>query len=140
MNLTAKVVLEIRDHLANGCDLETACAAVGATAVEATGWIHDGHVARESSGKVTKYEERCVQIVEAHLAARARVEVDALAAIHRAARDGSWQAAAWWLERANPDRYGKPKAGDGSHGGARPGSGRPTGASSAPDRVMRAEG
>ncbi len=39
--------------------------------------------------------------------ARASSESDALAVIRQAARDGTWQAAAWYLERSNPRRWGK---------------------------------
>lgn len=31
----------------------------------------------------------------------------ALASIERAAKEGTWQAAAWWLERTYPDEYGR---------------------------------
>jgi len=31
----------------------------------------------------------------------------ALASIEKAAKEGTWQAAAWWLERMFPDEYGR---------------------------------
>lgn len=31
----------------------------------------------------------------------------ALASIEKAAKEGTWQAAAWWLERMYPDEYGR---------------------------------
>ena len=39
--------------------------------------------------------------------ARAEAEAQKLKAIHIAATDGTWQAAAWWLERSFPDRWGR---------------------------------
>lgn len=39
--------------------------------------------------------------------ARADAEVAALAKIQKAASDGAWPAAAWYLERSWPDRWGK---------------------------------
>lgn len=39
--------------------------------------------------------------------AKAAAEVDAVLVINRAALDGAWQAAAWWLERTRPKKYGR---------------------------------
>ena len=39
--------------------------------------------------------------------ARAGAEVRAIALINRAAQDGTWQAAAWYLERSHPHRWGR---------------------------------
>jgi transposase len=39
--------------------------------------------------------------------AEGEAESTALSQIAKAARDGSWQAAAWTLERKNPDRWGR---------------------------------
>jgi hypothetical protein len=40
--------------------------------------------------------------------ARAEAEVDLVVAMRRAARRGSWKAAAWLLEREYPQRWGPP--------------------------------
>lgn len=45
--------------------------------------------------------------------AEAEAEMIMVGAIRKAALSGSWQAAAWWLERRRPERYGlrrEPKA------------------------------
>lgn len=39
--------------------------------------------------------------------ARGEAEIRALTLIQRAANEGSWQAAAWYLERSHPDKWGK---------------------------------
>src|SRR5690606_32113656 len=39
--------------------------------------------------------------------ARAAAEVSALMRIQKAASDGAWQAAAWYLERSWPERWGR---------------------------------
>ena len=41
----------------------------------------------------------------------AEAEPDLIEAIDRAAQRGSWQAAAWYLERAFPDRWARREAG-----------------------------
>lgn len=39
--------------------------------------------------------------------AKASAEVRAVVIINRAASEGTWQAAAWWLERTRPKMYGR---------------------------------
>jgi len=39
--------------------------------------------------------------------AEAQAEIDHLSVITRAAESGTWQAAAWWLERRAPERWGR---------------------------------
>jgi hypothetical protein len=38
---------------------------------------------------------------------RAQAEVRAVALIRKAAMDGTWQAAAWFLERSHPGKWGR---------------------------------
>lgn len=39
--------------------------------------------------------------------AKAKAEVNAVTVITSAASEGSWQAAAWWLERTRPKKFGR---------------------------------
>ena len=39
--------------------------------------------------------------------ARAEAETRNVFLIQKAAKDGTWQAAAWWLERTSPKRWGR---------------------------------
>lgn len=50
-------------------------------------------------------DERFVPFLDAVELARAKAEDDALSTIKVAAREGTWQAEAWWLERTRPKRY-----------------------------------
>lgn len=52
-------------------------------------------------------EQPFVQFFEATKKAEARAAIGWLAKIEKAANDGSWQAAAWKLERRYPERYGR---------------------------------
>ena len=137
MKLTAEVVGEVAQRLASGCDLATAGRACGVSATDMSGWIHDAHVVEEKPPrKLSAHQTRCVELLEASRTARAEVEVKSLAIIQRDAMAGQWQAAAWLLERLEPDKYLKQKAE--GHGGVRPGAGHPKGKPQAPDRVLRA--
>ena len=82
--------------------------------------------------KLTVAEQQYLQLAEAESQARGRAELGALAAIRQAAAQGSWQAAAWYLERVHG--YVSPKAGGPSEPGRMGVGGRPAGAESAPDR------
>lgn len=69
-----------------------------------TGHFHAGRVHRP-----TKLEDEAiyVQFAEEVERARAGAQVRNLGLIQRAAMDGSWQAAAWFLERSNPQKWGR---------------------------------
>ena len=136
MRLTDDIVEEIASRLATGCSLETAARSSGVPASVSAGWVMDAHVAEEKGGKPSAHQARCIRLIEAGRTARAEVEVRALSLIQKNAMGGQWQAAAWLLERLEPDKYSKQKAE--GHGGARPGAGHPKGKAQAPDRVLRA--
>jgi hypothetical protein len=54
-----------------------------------------------------KGEEPYAQFQQAVESAKAVAEVRSVALIQKAAQDGSWQAAAWYLERTNAGRWGR---------------------------------
>lgn len=51
------------------------------------------------------------QVWQAIQSARASAEVEAVSLIRKAARDGTWQAAAWFLERSAPGKWGRRERG-----------------------------
>lgn len=55
----------------------------------------------------TDTDRRYVEFVEAVESARAVAQVQMLAVVRRAAAEGAWQAAAWFLERSNPQQWGR---------------------------------
>ena len=57
----------------------------------------------EANPEETPYREFC----EAIKKAKASSEVQAVGLIRKAAIDGTWQAAAWYLERSQPKRWAK---------------------------------
>ena len=78
--------------------------------------------------KLNARERAYLELREAATEARARAQVRALATIQKAALDGSWQAAAWFLERVFPEEYSARRPREKGVGG------RPVGSPSAPDR------
>lgn len=48
-----------------------------------------------------------VELRERVESAKAMAEARHVASIAKAAREGNWQASAWWLERMYPDRWGR---------------------------------
>ena len=63
-------------------------------------------------GKSTFYEwlDRYLEFADAVKEARAAAELRYLAIVERASAE-TWQAAAWWLERSFPERWGASAAG-----------------------------
>ena len=139
MPARSKLTDEVRDEiarvLASGCTLEVAAEAAGVTRRSVQSWLATGREAEAldlEGGRLTVMQRSCLELLDAERRARAEVRVTSLAAVQRAALSGTWQAAAWLLERLFPEEYAaRPGRRE------RPGTGRPVGASSAPDRVAR---
>ena len=96
--LTPEVQERIVQALRAGNYQETAAAYAGIGESTFYEWMERG---RDEPGSV--YSE----FVEAVTKAKADAEVRDVALIDKAATDGSWQAAAWKLERKFPHRWGR---------------------------------
>jgi hypothetical protein len=117
--------------LRTGCTIETAAEHAGVSKRTLQSWLHKGEDAetrREAGVKLSAVDDRYLALAQDVRKARSESEVRALATIQRAAADGTWQAAAWYLERAFPERYSSKHKGQNSPG-------RPVGSVSAPDRA-----
>lgn len=104
--LTADVQSSVIEALAAGNYLETAAQYAGIHPATLFRWLDRGRAANESEDddhpdKI--YGEFC----EAVEKTRAQAEVRAVALIRKAAMDGTWQAAAWFLERSHPTKWGR---------------------------------
>lgn len=74
-------------------------------------WMRRGREAGEAldAGVSIEASERpFLDFVDEFRRVQATTEVEALAVIGRAADSGNWRAAAWYLERAHPDKWGPP--------------------------------
>jgi hypothetical protein len=73
-------------------------------------WLERGRnekQAQEQGNPETKSELPYVELCDAIEKARASAIVANVTIIQQAARNGQWQAAAWWLERSLPNQYGR---------------------------------
>ena len=96
--LTAEVQSAIVAALRAGNYQETAAAYAGISEATFYAWLERGRNEPQSI-----YSE----FLEAVERAKAAAEVRDIALIDKAAQDGSWQAAAWKLERKYPNRWGR---------------------------------
>lgn len=105
-----EVVGEIIKALRNGTDLDNACAFAGASSSEVYRMLERGKFEAEKQFAGTPAdpaEADCLELWNVLKKARADAIVTNVAYVQRAAKNGTWQAAAWWLERAVPETYGK---------------------------------
>ena len=86
---------------------ETAAKASGISTATFYGWMAEGRAAREKTKRLNAREKSCLNFLEAVEKGRAEAEARSVAIITRAAIDGTWTAAAWYLERTIPARYGR---------------------------------
>lgn len=74
-------------------------------------WMHTGretaeHLLIDPEWEPSSHEAACMELMDAVEHSRAASTVQAIGIIRRAAREGTWQAAAWWLERTQPRKFG----------------------------------
>jgi transposase len=102
MGKPTKLTPEVQDRLVSaimaGNYQDTAARYAGVTATTFYNWMTRGR--EEGTGIYFEF-------VEAVEKAKAAAEVKDVALIDRAAQDGSWQAAAWKLERKFPHKWGR---------------------------------
>lgn len=98
--LDAKVADTIITAVRAGSYLETAAALAGIDKATLFRWLKEG--ARRGEGPLTEF---CNAVQKA----MADAELCDLTVITKAAEAGTWQAAAWRLERKHPDRYALPR-------------------------------
>lgn len=90
--------------------VETACAYAGLAVSTVYLWLDRGNKEKQriaQGGQPDPKEATYLEISEAIEKARANAVVANVAVIQQAARSGTWQAAAWWLERSMPQQFGR---------------------------------
>lgn len=97
------------DALRGGTDLETASAFAGLTLNQVVAAVAAGqaeHDRIEAGLEPNEANADALELWQEIYKARADAVVRAVAQIQKAANQGDWKAAAWWLERAMPGKYG----------------------------------
>lgn len=108
--LTPELQSELLRALSSGAYIEAACQYVGIDPGTYHRWMAKG--AEEDAPEPFREFREAVE------KARASVTLRMTGRILAAADDGTWQAAAWYLERSHPDEYGRRTNLAGPNGGA----------------------
>jgi transposase len=95
--LTEELIETIAISVQLGCSYETAAAAAGVARSTFNVWLRKG-----KNGEGTRLQRKLIDRIET--AAGLRVQ-GKLAQINQAAQAGDWKAAAWILERIDPDQF-----------------------------------
>ena len=103
-----RIALAIR----GGNDNKVAAAHAGIGESTFYAWLDRGRkerarLAASSRAKPRASETPFVEFLEAIQKAQADAETRNVALIAKAAQEGTWTAAAWWLERKYPERWGR---------------------------------
>lgn len=111
--ITGTTLKALTDSLKAGADLETSCHFAGLHSNQVLKWLEIGK--NEAERRVNGYEatpdyDEHVELWDELKRARASAIVRNVTQVQRAAQDGQWQAAAWWLERTVPEHYAKKTA------------------------------
>jgi len=103
-----KLTKEVQDAICSAIELgttyEDAANAARITYRTFRNWIVKG---QEEAEKDLKKKTKYLQFFQAVKKAEADAVKRNLAVIEQAKMEGSWQAAAWWLERRYPMKWGK---------------------------------
>ena len=110
--LNEEIKQAVLDSLTAGNYLETAAAYAGISRATLFDWLDKGRKAQERFAKgvpdneMLPNDQLFSDFLDAVEVAQARSEVRMVAVIQSKATE-NWQAAAWWLERARPRKYGR---------------------------------
>ncbi len=108
--LTPETQQAIVNALNSGNWLETAASYAGIAPATLYNWLERGRNERDridNDEDARPEEAHYVEFLEAVEKARSQAQVRAVGLIQKAAIDGTWQAAAWFLERSNPQHWGR---------------------------------
>ena len=115
MNIEDPKIQKLMLGIKSGTDLETSAHYAGISISQIYEWLEIGKREAEketASSKLDPQNKFQFELWGKLTMARAESIVRNVATIQTAASNGTWQAAAWWLERAVPTQYGK-KASEG---------------------------
>lgn len=109
LRLTDAIIKIVCSALQEGAYAEEAATLAGVGRSTYYMWLSRGRVARsrrEEGLSVSVTDEAFLDFLDSVERASIAPEIEALRIIHRAAAGGSWRAAAWFLERRFPHKWG----------------------------------
>ena len=98
------------EALRAGNYMDTAAMYAGISKQTLYNWLAKGRATREkvANGGIASYQEaKFIELIDAVEKARADAEVRNVHLIQQAAQGGTWQAAAWFLERSHPGKWAR---------------------------------
>lgn len=107
---TSDRVAVLVNALKSGAYLETACTYAGIGESTVYRWLERGRTENERLEKgeeANPDEASYLELWEAIEKARSEATLRNVTLIQTAAQNGTWTAAAWWLERTSPKLYGR---------------------------------
>jgi hypothetical protein len=110
--VNTEILEKVSQALRAGNDIDTAAHFAGISVSQMYRWLEVGKFEAErvaSGQKADPANAQMLEFWEALRTARAEAIVRNVAYIQTAAKQGSWQAAAWWLERTVPETYSRTK-------------------------------
>lgn len=120
-SLTDAKVEALLQALTAGHYVERAARISGVSITTVYRWLDEGKKEKESveaGNASTERGQAYLEIAEAIQKAREAAAHRAMVAIQNAAQEGTWQAAAWYLERTDREHYGRHTQVTGADGGA----------------------
>jgi hypothetical protein len=111
--MNTEITEKVSQALRAGNDIDTAAHFAGISVSQMYRWLEVGKFEAErvaSGQEADPSKAQMLDFWEALRTARAEAIVRNVAYIQTAAKQGSWQAAAWWLERTVPETYSRTKA------------------------------
>jgi len=108
LKLNEQLLETVKKWITEGNYVTTACQSVGISKATFYNWMGKGEKA--TGGLFRKFYEAVQE-------ATAKAEQKYVGVITDAANKGTWYAAAWWLERRYPDRWGRRERLDVTSGG-----------------------
>ena len=108
--LTDPKFIRLIEALKSGNYMDTACLYAGLVESTVYRWIKIAEEAEAALAEGVQPNEDTQQVMDLAAAvkqARAEAETRNVFLISKAANEGTWQAAAWWLERTAPRKWGR---------------------------------
>lgn len=102
--LTEELIKEICDLVSDGNNIKDAAVMNGIPEGTFWNWMKIADENRKSED-LTEYHKLCIKLSDEMKIARARNKDEHIQNINRAAKNGTWQASAWYLERVYKNEF-----------------------------------